>query len=294
MTSASPYSKPEGDRTSASPETGLEEQALDGSTLRGRTLRGRTLAPELAGLPEEVSPLVDGSHQLHGERPPAGLPVVLISQLALRQVESHAQSNLQAEVGGALLGRVYRSDDQTLVEIGAALPAVSHDHGPVHFTFTADAWSQLHRDRERHHPELTIIGWFHSHPDLGVFFSADDVVVHSAAFVLPWHVALVVDPVRGEGCFFGWQADAAEREIVPLPGFFELLDEEQDSVLPWRLTPWAQWQEAGRLLRRAGRVVLPASEWPALPPITPWWGVLMGGLSLLISLILLLERLLQR
>jgi proteasome lid subunit RPN8/RPN11 len=279
MTSASPYSK----------EGGEEEAALPQSDLAGRVP-----VPELAGLPEEVSPLVPGSYRLHGERPPVGVPLVLISQLALQQVENHSRSNLETELGGALLGHVYRSDDETFVEIVAALPAVSHDHGPVHFTFTADAWSQLHRDRERHYPELTIVGWFHTHPDLGVFFSADDVVVHSAAFVLPWHVALVVDPVRGEGSFFGWQTEAAEREIIPLPGFFELLDDGPDTVLAWHLTPRPYWQERGRVARPGGRVVMPQNEWPALPPISAWWGALMGGLSLLISLILLLERLLQR
>ena len=30
---------------------------------------------------------------------------------------------------------------------------------------------------------------------------------------------------------------------------------------------------------------------PALPPISPWWGVALGALSLLISLGLLIERL---
>jgi proteasome lid subunit RPN8/RPN11 len=280
MTSASPYSEPGDERAAALP---------------GSDWDGRSVAPELAGLPEEVSPLAPGSYRLHGERPPSGTPLVLISQVALQQVETHGRSNLETELGGALLGYVYRSGNETFVEIVAALPAASHDHGPVHFTFTADAWSQLHREREHHYPELTIVGWFHTHPDLGVFFSADDVVVHSAAFVLPWHVALVVDPVRGEGCFFGWQTETAEREIVPLPGFFELLDEAPETTLAWRLTPRPYWQESGRgASRQRGRVVLPETEWPALPPISPWWGALMGGVGLLISLILLLERLLQR
>jgi proteasome lid subunit RPN8/RPN11 len=278
MTSASPYSRRPEEPAVASPGERPE----------------RELPPELAGLPEEVSPLAPGSYRLHGEHPPAGTPLILISPAALQQVEAHGRSNLETELGGALLGHVYRSDGETFVEIVAALPATSHDHGPVHFTFTADAWSQLHVDRERRYPELTIVGWFHTHPDLGVFFSADDVVVHSAAFVLPWHVALVVDPVRDEGCFFAWQTQTSEREIVPSPGFFELLDETAETALTWRLTPRPYWQERQAAARPSRRVFLSQTEWPALPPISPWWGALMGGLALLISLVLLLERLLAR
>ena len=85
------------------------------------------------------------------------------------------------ELGGALLGHAYRYKTGVVVEVKAALPAVSSDHGPVHFTFSADSWSKLHRDRTAHYSNLDIIGWFHTHPDLGVFYSRDDVVVLSAA-----------------------------------------------------------------------------------------------------------------
>ena len=90
-------------------------------------------------------------------------------------------------------------------EVKAALPAVSSDHGPVHFTFSADSWARLHRDRTAHYAQLDIIGWFHTHPGLGVFYSSDDVVVHTAAFTLPWHVGLVVDPLGNHASYFGWQ-----------------------------------------------------------------------------------------
>jgi proteasome lid subunit RPN8/RPN11 len=243
-------------------------------------------APAEPGQPEV-------KRQWHGG-PITDCPVkVVVFQEALAQVAAHSQSNLEAEVGGVLLGQVADKDGRYRVTIEAALPAVSQDHGPVHFTFTADAWSQLHRDKEKHYPDLQIVGWFHTHPDLGVFFSADDVVVHSAAFVMPWHVALVVDPLRDGCCFFAWGGQSG-KEILPLPGFYEQLDRQPESMLPWQPVKPQSWASAGELLQQARRAMQPYTPHPGyqpmLPPISPWWGAVFGGLSLLISLFLLFER----
>lgn len=247
---------------------------------------------ELNRLPRQPLPSFVEGYQLQGQPPPTDQVIVITGQDALRQVHDHGRSNLDLELGGALLGQAYQADGQLIVHITAALPARSSDHSPVHFTFTADAWSQLHRDKDEHYPTLAIVGWFHTHPDLGVFYSADDVVVHSAAFVLPWHVGLVVDPVRQEACFFAWDRTIQDRqEIIPLAGFYEQLDKQPQSVINWRVAQGLNWMEAEEMLGRVGRIFTPAPPWPALPPISPWWGVLLGGLSLLISLALLLERL---
>jgi proteasome lid subunit RPN8/RPN11 len=228
--------------------------------------------------------------RLHGREPNSSQVRILVSQAALRQVNLHSSSNTNAELGGALLGNAFHDDRQPVVEIVAALPAVTVDHGPVHFTFTADAWSQLHRDREARYPELAIVGWFHTHPDLGIFFSPDDVVVQSAAFVLPWHVGLVVDPVRQEGCFFGWKLDAnghtpaetSRREIEPIPGFYERLDQQRTTMVGWRVTHSLEWR-AAEMLDRAGRVFTPDAYRPALRPVSGWLGAVSGGLALLLA-----------
>ena len=175
---------------------------------------------------------------------------------------------------------------------------ITDDHGPVHFTFTADSWAQLHDDRAIQFPDLDIVGWFHTHPDLGVFYSADDIVVHSAAFVMPWQVGLVLDPVREECCFFSWSPngkDDVERELAPLASFYEIYDEQENSLTRWHIVPASIWTPDSYSGQNAGQgteVYMPATEWPALPTISPWWGVLLGSLSLLISLLLLLERIL--
>ena len=234
----------------------------------------------LAALPFRQPPAPPASWLVHGEAPADTEPTVLIHQLALLQIDAHSRSNLDYELGGALLGTAYRYKSGVIVEVSAALPATSGDHGPVHFTFSADSWSKLHQDRAAHYPQLDIVGWFHTHPDLGVFYSSDDVVVHSAAFTQPWHVGLVVDPVRAEASFFGW----VDGALQPLSGFYELPERQPESRVPWRIVQTAVWdqpyvpesavaQPSAVYLARSGRPRFSGRE----------VGLLASGLALLLG-----------
>lgn len=227
---------------------------------------------EIASLPQR--PLPDLSHGmiLHGHTPADVL--VVATQEALQQIRSHAISNLRAEVGGTLLGSAYRDGRQIVVEIKAALPARNDDHGPIHFKFTADAWRQLNQDREADYPKLNVVGWFHTHPGLGVFYSGDDVVVHRTSFTLPWQVGLVVDPIRNEACFFGWR----DGELTPFAGYYETQTAQPEPVAPWRVAQTGVWQMSEEAAIAANR--LPAttqSQQPAILQQVPAWGWLAGA-----------------
>ncbi len=237
---------------------------------------------------------------LHGHAPAGDQVRVFITQSALQQIDEHAHSDLDREVGGVLMGHLREGDSQLTIDVIAAIPAVSDDHGPVHFTFTADAWARIHEDRSDQCPDLQIVGWFHTHPDLGVFYSADDVVVHSAAFVMPWQVGLVIDPIRLEGCLFGWRSvpnDMSKPILTPINGYYEQLDERPTTEATWELIRSSIWQDSYYLEETDKPVpndlYMPDNDWPALPQISPWWGVLLGTASLIISLLLLLERIIN-
>lgn len=193
--------------------------------------------PEIDSLPERPLTKFIANAYLHGRQPAANQVVVSHSQQALSQIRAHSISNLRSELGGVLLGHAYRDGEQLIVEVIAALPARNDDHGPIHFTFTADAWSQIHNERAKSYPSLEIVGWFHTHPGLGVFYSSDDVVVHTAAFTLPWHVGLVVDPLGNEASYFGWQ----DGVLTPIPGYFEQLDTQETPIVPWRVAKTEVW-----------------------------------------------------
>lgn len=275
MTSASTSSK-----TAVSPQTPADTP--------------ETTHPGIQQLPQKQPPVLGEQAILHGfamhQGTAPGQIIVITSQAALAQIDAHSRSNMRTELGGALLGRAYRSNGQVYVSIEAAVPAVSADHGPMHFTFNADTWNQLRQDREKNYPNLEIVGWFHTHPNLGVFYSGDDVVVHSAAFTLPWHVGLVVDPVRNEACFFGWE----NEELVPFAGFYELLDAQETSYVNWRVVRTSVWKDATEAevaQRKASSqtdqttVYAPATPKPSF---NPGIGLIVGSIGLLLALFMLI------
>jgi len=273
MTSASTYSETEKPDEQGS---GIQTQSGYNSHLEALRL-----------LPTLKPPLLAEECLLHGRLEEGDNVAVILSQIAVRHIAAHCYSNLECEVGGALLGRAYQSNGRVYLDIRAAIPAVTADQGPVHFTFTADAWSQLHHDRAESYPDLDIVGWFHTHPDLGVFYSSDDVVVHSAAFTQPWHVGMVVDPVRKETSFFGWQ----DGKLVAKAGFYELLDLQPYSLLEWQAVRTAVWDhpyddpEPGD--PATSMVYLHPSKRPMLPILKPYLGFVVGALGLLVSVFLL-------
>ena len=237
---------------------------------------------EQPALPVREPPLHEGSYHRHGPEPAAHEVRILIAPAALEQIRAHSHSQMASELGGVLLGHAYEHGGQRYVEVSAALPAPSEDRGPYHFTFNADAWAHVNRERDAQHPALQIVGWFHTHPGLGVFFSADDVVVQSAAFVMPWHVALVVDPIRKEAGFFGWHG----RVVTPLSGFYEMGRNGDDGpVFPWRLVRGAVWSETyEEHLAQHSRVSTAVPAWPALGP---WLALSAAAAVLLVSLLFL-------
>lgn len=198
-----------------------------------------TIPAEVQNLPERQPPLSDKCW-LHGKKVGQEQVWVIAHRAALAQIDEHAHSNLQSELGGALLGKAYRYQKIVFVEVMAAIPVVSDDRGPIHFKFSADTWPKIQQDRNAHYPDLEIVGWFHTHPGLGVFYSSDDVVVHSAAFTLPWHVGLVVDPIRKEAAFFGWE----QGSLTPLAGFYELIEEQAGQpAVDWQAVETAVWHD---------------------------------------------------
>lgn len=136
--------------------------------------------------------------------PPQGDIGVFVRRGALEEARDHARMSPGAEVGGILYGRVYQNPALTAVDVVAAVPAHEADGTPVHLSFTSQAWEHVFRRRAEIEEDLEVVGWYHSHPGLGVFLSGTDRKTHAAFFPQPWHLALVLDPVSGdEGMFTG-------------------------------------------------------------------------------------------
>ena len=154
---------------------------------------------------ERVNPIAE----VHIWRTPAEAPVeiVVVAHLAAYSlIHQHAIGGLPNETGGFLMGRVAydQRDGAWHVEIEEAVPIEPSEQDPTHFAFT---WRDVDRVRTyREERSTALVGWYHTHPDLGVFLSATDVErTHRVLFSEPFQVALVYDPVRGRAGYFFWE-----------------------------------------------------------------------------------------
>ncbi|NSW54732.1 MAG: LysM peptidoglycan-binding domain-containing protein [Armatimonadetes bacterium] len=138
-------------------------------------------------------------------RPASSGPVVLIRREALEAVLDHSAQDTNTELGGVLLGQASSSAEGTLVLVQAAIPALHTQAARAHVTFTHDTWEQVNAVRDREHPDMRIVGWYHTHPGFGLFLSEHDLFIHRNFFNEPWQVAQVLDPRTGQWGFFVWE-----------------------------------------------------------------------------------------
>jgi proteasome lid subunit RPN8/RPN11 len=171
------------------------------------TAGGMTLEDIQVGASESAAP---------AERPPRWRddheqPIAIrLQQAAFDMVQAEASATLD-EVGGILIGDVVLWKGKLYVDVEAALPGERTHAGPAHITFTADTWAELLRRKEQRFPGRWIVGWFHSHPQMGIFLSDLDMTLHRHFFSQPWHVALVIDAQRHEMGLFARSIDEIRR-----------------------------------------------------------------------------------
>lgn len=131
---------------------------------------------------------------------------VYIKADALEKLKTHLGYNLQIEQGGILFGNAYidPQQDKIYVEVTVAAPAPATIGTGAHLEFTPESWSRIMDSAKHEHPQENIVGWYHSHPNLGVFMSGTDMRTQQAFFYHPWCLSIVCDPATGDiGYFLG-------------------------------------------------------------------------------------------
>lgn len=123
---------------------------------------------------------------------------VAMRRTAYAEITAHAHESLDAEVAGILAGELYEDQHGVFVDVQGVVKALATRAGNVHVTFTQQTWNEIHTAMERDYPGLQIVGWYHTHPGLGVEFSDMDVFIQKNFFSLPTHLALLYDPLGGD------------------------------------------------------------------------------------------------
>jgi proteasome lid subunit RPN8/RPN11 len=139
------------------------------------------------------------------------LPIFLDMDVA-HDMEVHAQSDKSVELGGVLLGAQCTDDNgQPFVLISDSLRAAHYESTKGSFKFTHDTWSAISRQRDEFPADLQMVGWYHTHPDWGVFLSGMDMFICDNFFNKKLDVAYVIDPCRGDRAMFQWTGDPRNR-----------------------------------------------------------------------------------
>ena len=117
----------------------------------------------------------------------------------------HVGEDTSVEVGGVLVGQWLRDDDGPFVAVSHFIRCESPESKPAELTFTHDAWTTIHQEMDTRYCDLSIVGWYHSHPDFGIFLSERDSFIQQHFFSGPGQIAHVVDPVRKTEGAFIWR-----------------------------------------------------------------------------------------
>jgi len=159
---------------------------------------------------------------------------VFLTQRSFVRVCAQAGSDLVNEVGGVLAGkwRVDATSGETFVVVEGVLPAEHTRHGSTYVTFTQDSLVALNDALEARYPGKQIVGWYHTHPHMGVFLSSYDLWLHEHFFPEMWQVALVIDPHAQEAGFF-IRSQAGLLDPQRYFGFNELLGSKKRSIVHW-------------------------------------------------------------
>jgi proteasome lid subunit RPN8/RPN11 len=139
------------------------------------------------------------------KQPKAQNVFVEIDEQPSRFVVDFSGSETSHELAGVLLGGYVEKDGHLKVVVNAAIEAKYTDASRGSVTFTHKSWEYINQTREELYPQLSIVGWFHTHPGFGIFLSGFDKFIHQNFFNLPWQVAYVLDPIAGTHGMFGWQ-----------------------------------------------------------------------------------------
>lgn len=129
-------------------------------------------------------------------------PVVLFNYEAREKIYSHLNTE-DTELGGLLIGKVYSTSNLfqgiIAIEIFDSIPSGDFDTSPVSLKMNSEVWTQASVMIDT---DKIIVGWYHSHPNLGVFFSGTDRYTQRHFFNYPYNVGLVIDPIRNEEKYF--------------------------------------------------------------------------------------------
>lgn len=132
--------------------------------------------------------------------------LVWIEASAEHAMENHVVSEPSTEVCGVLVGMHGENAEGPFTYVTRAIEGKHADQRSASVTFTHDTWDYIHEVLADEDGPRDIVGWYHSHPGFGVFYSSHDCFIQQNFFGQAWQVGVVLDPSDGSrGVFVNTQ-----------------------------------------------------------------------------------------
>ncbi|MEQ9379799.1 MAG: Mov34/MPN/PAD-1 family protein [Pirellulales bacterium] len=122
-----------------------------------------------------------------------------------RGILEHARADVRVEICGVLVGLWQRDADGPYALVSDYIRCDNASSKFAEVTFTHESWAQINQEMDSKYTDRRIIGWYHSHPDFGIFLSDRDCFIQEHFFSGAGQVAYVVDPVRKLEGLFEWR-----------------------------------------------------------------------------------------
>lgn len=129
-------------------------------------------------------------------------PLLFFEPEAMATIRGHV-STRREESGGLLLGHAFVPSNLgaklqfPMVLISKAIPSQEYHGTSVSLHMGPSVWDSVRKEAG-----LLVVGWFHSHPNLGAFFSGTDRKTQREFFQHEYSIGYVVDPIRDDHAYF--------------------------------------------------------------------------------------------
>jgi proteasome lid subunit RPN8/RPN11 len=166
---------------------------------------------EILDLPLPAEILPDDSS--YSPPPSDSILRIYVLEHVIDQINQQALADYSLESGGILIGHPFyniSNPKQKFVIITDCVQTHSDNKSGTHFTVMPEELIKARDRTENEFPGLIVVGWYHSHPGLGVFLSSQDMQIVKSIYNADWHVAYVIDHIKKQhGFFYGSKGIAA-------------------------------------------------------------------------------------
>ena len=128
---------------------------------------------------------------------------IYIDEAAFDRICNNAE--MTREVGGILVGDVFRDKTGPFIKVDHVIEALHAEEKGTELTITHETWNHIHEQMDKTYSGKRILGWYHTHPNFGIFLSEQDQFIQNSFFNLAFQIALVYDPVRKVHGVFSWR-----------------------------------------------------------------------------------------